>query len=182
MTKQELRHMIEVASGREAADFVIKNVQIIDVYSGKFTLGDVAVAGKYIAGVGQYQGKEELDGTGKFLSPGLIDSHIHIESSCVSPEELGSLLVPNGATTIIADPHEIVNVCGITGLDYMMEAAKNTALDIKFMLPSCCPATPFETSGATVDAEAMKEPITRDDVLGLGELMNYPGIIHNVES
>ncbi|MCI9567804.1 MAG: adenine deaminase, partial [Lawsonibacter sp.] len=109
--------------------------------------------------------------------PGFIDSHIHIESSYLSPEELGRLLVPHGGTTIIADPHEIVNVCGIRGLDYMMAAAENTALDVEFMLPSCVPATPFEHSGAVIDAPQMAEPIRRDKILGLGEFMNFPGVV-----
>ncbi len=182
MTKQEVQNLIEVATGRKPGDFVIKNVQVVDVYQGKLTTGDVAICGGYIAGVGDYAAPVEVDGTGKFLSPGFIDSHIHIESSYVSPEELGKMLVPCGGTTIIADPHEIVNVCGIPGLDYMMEAAKHTALDIKFVLPSCVPATPFEHNGAIVDAKAMAEPITREGILGLGEFMNFPGIVGNAES
>ncbi len=181
MTKGQVQRLIEVASGRQKADLVIKNTNVVDVYSGKITLGDVAISQGYIAGVGEYHGVEEVDGSGKFLSPGFIDSHIHIESSYVSPEELGRLLVPMGGTTIIADPHEIVNVCGIAGLDYMMEAAKNTVLDIRYMLSSCVPATPFENSGANIGAQEMEEPITREGILGLGEFMNYPAIINNVE-
>ena len=106
---------------------------------------------RQIAGVGAYSGKEEVDAGGRYAVPGFIDSHIHIESSYLSPEELGRLLVPHGGTTIIADPHEIVNVCGIKGLDYMMKAAENTALDVEFMLPSCVPATPMDESGAVLD-------------------------------
>lgn len=130
-----------------------------------------------IAGIGSYEGINIIDANGKYATPGFIDSHIHIESSYVSPEELGKLIVPHGGTCIIADPHEIVNVCGIAGLDYMMEAAKNTALDIQFMIPSCVPCTPFENAGAIIDASKMREPITRDNVLGLGELMNFPGVV-----
>ena len=117
------------------------------------------------------------DAEGRYAAPGFIDSHIHIESSYVTPEEISRLLIPHGAATIIADPHEIVNVCGICGLDYMMEAAQDAALDIKFMLPSCVPATPFENAGAVIDAEQMREPITRENILGLGEFMNYAGVI-----
>ena len=182
ITREELKNLIEVASGRQEADLVIKNAKVVDVYSGIITEGDVAISGNYIAGVGDYSSSKEYNANGKYLTPGFIDSHIHIESAYVAPEELGKLLVPCGGTTIIADPHEIVNVCGITGLDYMMEASKNTALDIKFMLPSCVPATPFENAGAVIDAKAMQEPITRDNILGLGEYMNFPGIIYNSDN
>ncbi len=182
MKREELKQLIEVASGRQEADLVIKNANVVDVYSGILTQGDVAISGKYIAGVGKYTSSNMIDATGMYLTPGFIDSHIHIESAYVSPEELGTLLIPNGGTTIIADPHEIVNVCGIEGLNYMMEAAKNTKLDIKYVLPSCVPATPFEHSGAIVDAKTMEEPITREAILGLGEYMNFPGIIYNVDA
>ena len=182
MNRETVKKMIEVASGRLEADLVIKNAKIVDVYSGLITEGDVAICDHVIAGVGNYSSSREFDAAGKYLTPGFIDSHIHIESAYVSPEELGKMLVPCGGTTIIADPHEIVNVCGIDGLDYMMEAAKNTKMDIKFMLPSCVPATPHEHAGATIDAAKMQEPITRTDILGLGEYMNFPGIIYNVES
>lgn len=178
MNKEHLRKLISVAAGQQKADTVIKNCSIINVFTGTISEGDIAICGEQIAGIGQYEGETEIDGTGKFAAPGFIDSHIHIESSYVSPEELGRLLVPHGTSTIIADPHEIVNVCGIRGLDYMMEAAKNTALDIKYMLPSCVPATPFENAGAIINAPEMEEPITRDNILGLGEFMNYPGIIN----
>lgn len=177
MEKQDLKKLIDVAAGRVKADLVIRNCKIVNVFSGTIQKGDIAVAGSEIAGIGDYEGETVVDACGRYAAPGFIDSHIHIESSYVSPEEIGRLLVPHGAATIIADPHEIVNVCGIRGLDYMIEAAKGTRLDIKYMLPSCVPATPFDHSGAVVDAEAMKEPITRDEILGLGEFMDYPGVI-----
>lgn len=178
MTKDKLKKLIRVAKGDLKADIVIKNCKIVDVFQGKIVEGDIAISDDQIAGIGKYDGQTVIDGEGKYASPGFIDSHIHIESSYVSPEELGRLLLPHGGTTIIADPHEIVNVCGIKGLDYMMRAARNTAMDIKFMLPSCVPATPFEHSGAVVDAASMKEPIKRDDILGLGEFMNFVGVIN----
>lgn len=177
MTKESLKKLIDVAAGRIPADIVIKNCKVVDVYSAKITEGDIAICDNLIAGVGEYEGKEVIDAKGKFAAPGFIDSHIHIESSYVSPEEIGKLIVPHGGTCIIADPHEIVNVCGIAGLDYMMEAAKNTVLDIKYMIPSCVPCTPFENAGAIIDAAKIEEPITRENVLGLGELMNFPGVI-----
>lgn len=177
MTKEQLKKLVDVAAGRIPADLVIKNCKVIDVYSAKIIEGDIAISDDVIAGIGNYEGKEVLDVCGKYVTPGFIDSHIHIESSYVSPEEIGKLLVPHGGTCIIADPHEVVNVCGIKGLDYMMEAAKNTVLDIKYMVPSCVPCTPFENAGAIIDADKMKEPITRENVLGLGEFMNFPGVI-----
>lgn len=177
MKKEELKKLIDTAAGRIPADLVIKNCKVVNVFSGKVVEGDIAVSGGQIAGIGNYEGKEVVDAQGRYAAPGFIDSHIHIESSYVSPEEIGRLLVPHGGTTIIADPHEIVNVCGITGLDYMMEAAKGTALDIQYVLPSCVPATPFEHAGAVIGAPEMEEPIKREGILGLGEFMNFPGVI-----
>lgn len=175
--KESLKKLIDVAAGRVPADVVIKNCKVVNVFSGKIAEGNIALCDGQIAGIGDYEGKEVIDAEGRYAAPGFIDSHIHIESSYVSPEEIGRLLVPHGGTTIIADPHEIVNVCGIDGLDYMMEAAKRTALDIKYVLPSCVPATPFEHAGAVINAPEMEEPITRDNILGLGEFMNFPGVI-----
>lgn len=178
MKREELKKLILTASGARKADTVIKNCKVVNVFSGKIVEGDIALCGDQIAGVGEYEGEVEIDAEGKYAVPGFIDSHIHIESSYLSPEELGMLLVPHGGTTIIADPHEIVNVLGIPGLDYMMKAAENTKLDIKYMLPSCVPATPFENAGAVIDAEDMEDPILRDNILGLGEFMNFPGVVN----
>lgn len=178
MKKEELKKLILTASGARKADTVIKNCKVVNVFSGKIVEGDIALCGDQIAGVGEYEGEVEIDAEGRYAAPGFIDSHIHIESSYLSPEELGRLLVPHGGTTIIADPHEIVNVLGIPGLDYMMDAAKNTKLDIKYMLPSCVPATPFENAGAVIDAVDMEDPILRDNILGLGEFMNFPGVVN----
>ena len=177
MTKEALKKLIQTASGQIPAETVIKNCKVFNVFTGQFTEGDIALCGDQIAGVGSYSGETEVDAGGRYAVPGFIDSHIHIESSYLCPEELGRLLVPHGGTTIIADPHEIVNVCGIKGLDYMMKAAENTALDVEFMLPSCVPATPFENAGAVIDAPDMAEPIRRDKILGLGEFMNFPGVV-----
>lgn len=177
MEKAALKKLIDVASGRVAADVVIKNCKVVDVYSGNIIDGDIAICDGTIAGVGSYEGNTVIDAKGKYAAPGFIDSHIHIESSYVSPEEIGRLLVPHGGTTIIADPHELVNVCGIKGMDYMLAAAEETLLDVKFMLPSCVPATPFEHAGATITAADMQHPITDERVIGLGEFMNYPGVI-----
>ena len=178
MTKDALKKLIQTASDQIPAETVIKNCKVLNVFTGEWTEGDIALCGGEIAGVGRYSGETEVDAAGRYAVPGFIDSHIHIESSYLSPEELGRMLVPHGGTTIIADPHEIVNVCGIKGLDYMMAAAENTALDIRFMLPSCVPATPFEHAGAVINAPEMAEPITREKILGLGEFMNFPGVVN----
>lgn len=182
MTNEELKKLIDVAAGRKTADLVIKNCKVVNVYAHTIEEGDIAIADGKIAGIGSYEGKETINGNGRYALPGLIDSHIHIESSYVSPEEIGRLLVPHGATTIVADPHEIVNVCGLDGLDYMMEAAEKTALDIKYVLPSCVPATPFEHAGANINAAAMETPIQDDRIIGLGEFMDFPGVVSGNEA
>ncbi len=178
MEKQKLKKLIDVSAGRVPADLVIKNCKIVDVYNGRIVEGDIALCDDLIAGVGQYEGVHVVDAKGQYAAPGFIDGHIHIESSYVSPEELGRLVVPHGTTTIIADPHEIANVCGIKGVEYMVEAAKGTALDIQMMLPSCVPATPFEHAGSVIDAKIMRENIKREGILGVGEFMNFPGVIN----
>lgn len=181
MNKNMLKKLIDVAAGRIPADLVIKNCRVVDVYNASIIKGDIAICEGLIAGVGQYEGNSEIDANDQYATPGFIDAHIHIESSYVSPEELGRLIVPLGTTTIIADPHEITNVCGLSGIDYMIEASKKTALDIKWMLPSCVPATPFEHAGAVIDAKDMEQVLGRDDILGLGEFMNYPGVAQAAE-
>jgi len=182
MTKTELKKLIDTAAGRLPADLVIRGAKVVDVYGGIIIDGDIAISGSMIAGIGDYEGIETIDAKGMYAAPGFIDSHIHIESSYVSPEEIGRLLVPCGGTTIIADPHEIVNVCGIPGLNYMMDAAEKTALDIKFMLPSCVPATIMEHSGAVIDAEVISKHIGDKRIIGLGEFMDYPSVIGAAES
>ena len=178
MTYQEqLKKRIRVAAGKEPADLVIRNARIVNVFTHEIVEGDIAVCGGFVAGIGAYDGHETFDAAGKFALPGFIDSHIHIESSMVTPEEFSRLLVPRGTTTVIADPHEIVNVCGLDGLSYMLGAAERAAIDIKFMLPSCVPCTEFEHAGAALEAADMAEPLKNDRVLGLGEFMNAPGVL-----
>ena len=180
ITRNELKKLIAVASGKEAADLLIVNGIVSDVYSGKFIEADLAVCGGRIAafgGRGVFKGNEVIDAGGQYLLPGFIDSHIHIESSFLSPPELSRLLVPHGASVIIADPHEIVNVCGLAGLNYMLESSQGLPLDIKLMAPSCVPCTPFEHAGATLGADTLAKPLADERILGLGELMNCPGVI-----
>ena len=136
MEKQELIKLIDVAAGRKKADLVLKNAKIVDVFQAKILIGDIAISDGYIAGIGgSYQGVEERNYTGKYVAPGFIEAHIHIESSYVSPEEFSRVFIPRGTTTILADPHEIVNVAGLKGLDYMVNAAKNAKMDIRYMMP-----------------------------------------------
>lgn len=179
MDKKTLKRLIDVAAGRVPADLVLKNAQVIDVYQAEIMQGDVAIVDGRIAGInGAYEGKETVDLKGKFVAPGFIDPHIHVESSYVTPEEFGRLLVPHGTTTVLADPHEIVNVLGLQGLDYMVEAAKETALDIRYMMPSCVPATNMENAGAVVEAADMIPAFEKNQVDGLAEFMNFPGVIN----
>lgn len=179
MDKKALKRLIDVAAGREPADLVLKNANVIDVYQAEMISGDLAIVDGKIAGInGEYQGKETIDLKGKIVAPGFIDPHIHVESSYVTPEEFGRLLVPHGTTTVLADPHEIVNVLGLSGLDYMIEAAKETALDIRYMMPSCVPATNMENAGAVIEAANMISSFEKKQVDGLAEFMNFPGVIH----
>jgi adenine deaminase len=177
MNKDSLKRLIDVANGKKKADLVLKNGSIVDVCSGKIFKADLAVAEGYIAGFGEYDGEVEVDIEGKYISPGLMDAHIHIESSYCTPEEFGRMVVPHGTTTVIADPHEIVNVCGIKGFHYMQEAAKNTCLSVEYMMPSCVPATKMEDAGYVISAEDMVDDIV--DIPGLGEFMDYNAIIEN---
>ena len=172
-----LEKIIDAALGNAKADIVLKNGKYVNVFTGRIEEGDIAVCGGKIVGVGKYEGEREIDIAGKIAVPGLIDAHMHIESSQLSPEEFARLAVPRGTTTVIADPHEITNVCGIAGAEYIARAAKNTPLEVKLMLPSCVPATPFETSGAVLGGRETAEAIGRDLFWGLGEFMNYPGVI-----
>ena len=179
MDKRTLSRMIDAAMHRIPADLVIYNCNIVDVYTGTVRKGSIAVTEGNIVGFGDdYRGQEEYDAKGAYAAPGLIDAHIHIESSYTSPEEFGRMVVPRGTTTVIADPHEIVNVYGLEGFNYMIRAAEKTELSVRYMIPSCVPATPFEDSGAIVNAFDMQWPMGDRHVPGLGEFMNYPGIIN----
>ena len=178
MDQEALKHLIDVAAGRQAADLVIKNCQIVDVGLGEIRKGDIAIVDGLIAGTGDYEGKETVDAEGLYAMPGMIDAHIHIESAFVTPEEISRLLVPFGTTTIIADPHEIANVAGLKGIHYMLDAAAEAALHIEYVVPSCVPATPFENAGAILEAKDLEGPLADDRILGLGEFMNFPGIIY----
>ena len=173
-----MKKLIDVARGTIRADLVLKNAQVVDVFTGSIVSGDIAIVDGIIAGVGEYQGVNEIDVTGKFVIPGLIDSHIHIESSMVGVGSFANAVIACGVTTVISDPHEITNVMGVEGIKYMISSSKGAPVDIKIMLPSCVPATPFETAGAELDSNAIQSLIKEDYILGLGEMMNYPGVIY----
>ena len=177
MNKEILIDNIKAANKNISCDLVVKNISVVDVFQCNSFICDVAVKNGFIVGLGEYSGTIEIDGTGKFICPGLIDSHAHIESSMLTPNEYYKTALLHGVTSLIADPHEIANVCGFKGINYILKAAEGTALDIKMMLPSCVPATPFEHSGARIDAKDMIEPMKSGKLHGLGEFMNFPGVI-----
>ena len=169
---------IKIANGEKKAPLVIKNANIINVFTNEIIPGDVAIYNGRIVGIGDYSGEEEIDLEGKYLSPSFIDGHVHIESSMVTALQFSKAIVPHGVTTIIADPHEIANVKGLEGVEYILDSSENLPLDVYIMLPSCVPATPFENSGAVLNAEDLEKLIDHPRVLGLGEMMNYPGVIN----
>lgn len=176
---EDIRKRIEVATGREQADLVLKNCRIINVFTSDVLEGDIAIANGKIAGIGNYNGKAEVDMNWKYAMPGFIDSHVHIESAMVSPVQFANAIVPRGTTTVIADPHEIANVKGLEGIQYMLDSSENIHLNVFIMLPSCVPATAFENSGAVLSANELSKFINHSRILGLGEVMNYPGIINS---
>lgn len=172
------QRVIAVAAGREKADLVLKNAKYLNVFSNEFLSGDIAVANGLIAGVGKYDGKTEIDVSGKFVLPGFIDAHIHLESSMVTPAEFAKAVVAHGTTTVITDPHEITNVMGIDGVEYMIQASQNLPIDVHFMMPSCVPATEIDESGAELDCKDIDLYLDNKKVLGLAEMMNYVGVIN----
>lgn len=175
--KNDLRERIAVARGLKKADLVLKGGRIVNVHSGEIYPADVAIYRGKIAGLGAYEGKKTIDLSGKLVLPGLIDSHLHLESSMLTPAEFARAALPHGTTAVIADPHEIANVLGTKGLQYMLAASKGLPLDFYFMLPSCVPATGLETSGARLAAGDLAPFLAHERVLGLAEMMNYPGLL-----
>lgn len=177
MDKPALKRLIDAAMHRIPADLVFRNCQLVDVCSGEIRKTDIALLDGKICGFGStYHGAKEVDMKGRYAAPGLIDSHIHIESSYVTPEEFGRMVVPHGTTTVIADPHEIVNVYGLDGFNYMIRSGTRTELSIRYMVPSCVPATPLDDSGAVISALDAIGPMSDRHVPGFGEFMNYVGV------
>lgn len=181
MNKETYIRNIKASSKQIPCDLVIKNITVIDVFQNSTFVSDVAIQGKYIIGLGKYSGLNEIDGTGKYICPGLIDGHAHIESSLLTPREYYKTALLHGITSIIVDPHEIANVLGVEGINLMINLSKNIPLDFYFMLPSCVPATPFENSGAILNSSDLKPLYNNEKVLGLAEIMDIQSVI-NCES
>jgi len=175
--KDILLRKIDVASGRKRCDVVFRNAKIVDVLSHEIIFGSVGVDNGRVVGIGLYEGEVEIDVKKKYLIPGLIDSHVHIESSLAPPDAFARAVIPRGTTTVIADPHEIANVKGVEGIEFMLRSAELVPMNIFFMIPSCVPSTSFEHSGAVLDASVIDSLMDNNKVLGLGELMDYPSVI-----
>ena len=171
------RRIINAAAGREPADLVLKNATYVNVFSNELCTADIAVAEGLIVGMGSYTGTEEVDCSGRIVLPGFLDAHIHLESSLVSPKEFVKAVLPHGTTTVITDPHEIANVMGTDGIEYMLQATESLPVDVRFMLPSCVPATLLDESGAVLDYRSLDSFYDHPRVQGLAEMMNFVGTI-----
>jgi adenine deaminase len=182
-SRADLKRRIDQALGQGEADLVVKNVRMLDIATGEIVRTDIAICGSVIVGTydRDYRGRQEIDGSGYVAVPGFIDTHVHPESTLVLPDQFDRLLLGRGTTTAIADPHEIANVLGAPGLRYFIGAAEALAMDLRINLASCVPATPLETSGATLDAAALVALRDHPQVLGLAEFMNFPGVLHKVD-
>ena len=171
------QYLVDVAMARRKADIVLKNATYVNVFSNELCHGDIAIAKGQIVGMGSYEGEKEIDVSGKIVCPGFIDAHIHLESALVSPREFARAVIPHGTTTVITDPHEITNVMGTDGIDYMLQATEGLPIDVRFMLPSCVPATPLDESGANLDYRTIDSYYDHGRVQGLAEMMNYVGVV-----
>ena len=179
MTNRQLSDRIDQGRGLVPADLVLKGGRVFDLITGDLVQSDVAICGDTIVGVfGSYTGAREIDVTGQILVPGFIDTHLHIESSLVTPFEFDRCVTPHGVTTAICDPHEIANVCGLTGIHYFLQASSRTLMDIRVQLSSCVPSTHMETTGARLEAADLTPLMDHPRVIGLAEFMNYPGVLH----
>jgi len=172
-----LKKRIDTASGKKKAELVIDNCKIVNVFSHEIIEASLGIIDGVFVGFGDYKGKVHIDAEGMYIVPGLIDSHVHIESSFGTPYQFARAVLPHGTTTIIADCHEIANVCGVEGIRYMLDSSEDIPLTVYMMLPSCVPASGFETSGAVLNAKDLVPLMEHPRVLGLGEMMNYPGVI-----
>jgi len=177
MNVQKMTELIHVARGEKEADLVLKGAKIVDVLTGEIYSGDVAIYEDLIAGIGDYSASNQVNLDGGYLIPGLIDGHVHIESSMVAPPQYARGVLPKGTTAVFADPHEIANVMGVEGIDLMLQTSENIPLSVFIMASSCVPATHMETSGANIDAETISQILKKDRVVGLAEMMNYTGVI-----
>jgi len=177
-----LKELISVARGEIPADLLLKNARIVNTFIGEIEQGDVAIHGDRIAGVGDYgRAKEIIDLQGGFLAPGLINGHTHIESSMLHPARYAQAVVPRGTLAVVTDLHEIANVCGSEGIKFVTDLARKLPLDMLFMAPSCVPATHLETSGARISSKEVKKILAHPNIIGLGEMMNFPGVVSGDE-
>jgi adenine deaminase len=175
--------LISVAKGELPADLVLTNARVVNVFSGEIEPASVAISGRRIAGVGDYhQAKQVIDLGGRYLAPGFIDGHVHLESSMLDVPEYARAVVPRGTLAIVTDLHEIANVCGVEGIRYVLNSARRLPLDTFLMAPSCVPATNLETSGASLDAQALRQVLRWKNCIGLGEVMNFPGVLNGDEA
>lgn len=172
-----LRDRVHVATGRRPADLVLKNARVVNVFTREIVPADIAILGEHIVGVGSYDGERVVDLGGRYVCPGLIDGHVHIESTLATPSEFARAVLPHGTTTIIADPHEIANVAGLAGIIYMINQARDLPLRIYYMMPSSVPATAFEHNGASLTATAIEPLVGVSGVLGLGEVMDAQAVL-----
>ena len=169
---------INAATGRVKADLVLQNAKIVDVFCHKIIDGSVAICGDRIVGIGDYEGKTVIDLQGQYVMPSFFDTHVHFESSMLTPNHYLELVATRGVTVVNADPHEIANVCGEQGIAYMIDSARDIPVDVNFMLPSCVPATPFDHGNAIIDSKAIQQLKAKYDFFGLAEMMNYPGLLN----
>jgi adenine deaminase len=177
-----LRELISVARGETPADLLLKNARIVNTFVGEIEQGDVAIYGDRIAGVGDYdKAREIIDLQGGFLAPGLINGHTHIESSMLHPARYAQAVIPRGTLAVVTDLHEIANVCGSRGVRFVTDLARKLPVDMLFMAPSCVPATQLETSGAKISSGEVKRILAHPKIIGLGEMMNCPGVISGDE-
>lgn len=177
MPSMSLKHRIDVAAGRAPADLLLMNANVVSVFADAVVQTDVAIADGVVAGFGDYRARKKIDLRGGYLSSGLIDSHLHIESTMLSPAEFARAVVPHGTTSVVADPHEIANVMGEAGVRWMIAASANLPLDVYVVLPSCVPESPFVSSGAKLSARKLKRLAKLPRVVGIGEVMDFPGVI-----
>lgn len=182
MNREQLKTKIFTANKQIEADLVIRNAKIANVFTKELTEGDIAVTDGVIVGIGEYKGREEIDAEGRYICPGLIDAYVHIESSMVAPHQFSQVVLPHGVTTVITDPHEIANVSGSAGIDFMLKDSEATQLEVLVMLPSCVPATVFENSGATLTSAELQRFISHERVKGIAEVMDFPSVANGTDS
>jgi len=174
---EPVKALIDAARGHAPADIVFRNATIFNPFTCTWDTGNLAIKDGMVLGTGDYHGRVEQDAAGKFFIPGLIDSHVHIESSLLTPREYARLVAQHGTATVIADPHEIANVAGADGIGFMLAERAGLPVDIRYMLPSCVPATPADVGGAKLPARDLAAFLHSEGILGLGEMMNFPGVL-----